>query len=1265
MKAVESRQAVSPSLPPARHGRKRHPLRRALVIALAMCFIIVLLGLTVISTLTATQPGSRWVLNKVIAGLNDEGRSLAYGSAEGTLLGGMTLHDLRYQESDNSIRAGRLELAWSPSALLARSLNVDRILVNDLTVTWHSADTVPSEEPFSDPLADILPLPVAITIHSATLRNATIDIDGTVQQVAALQLTANLQQQELVLSGIVLDSDLVGVQGELDATLASPYPLHANLQWRWQQLLSSGAASAQTQAPTLTGAQGALQLTGDLNNLIINHQLQTPLLMNSDGNAVLDLFPQGNARPQAFSIVHQLPPQTIPLVSAEPTRSVRIDDAEFTTSGWLEALHVTGLASLRLLDDTGANLAPAIGLSWNTLVNTQGLELQQLSASTASGSFSSSGNIRWSDGLEVNLDYSVREDDASQYQALLPAGLEPGALTSSGSISLQSGEDDYTGSIAVDSLQGELNGYPLTGGGSVDFGNNEYRLNGISLRSTDNLLRLNGQWAETVDLNWELQAPNLGTLSSLLDGVINASGNIAGTPEQLRLELTAQGEALSWDDIRIGQLQLNGDYVDGQNNLHLNVSNIALAEQRISSLQVNLTGQPGDHRGSANLASDIVVAQLAFNGALTSGETLLWAGNLRDGQLRSELGSWVLQDTVAMTAAADAISIASHCWHQQAGAVLCLDGNWNDNQLAANARLSELALGMFNAPSPQQQEAEFPPSLIPRLPAGTTLDGSLSADVNVSGDTTDLARLALRFSMNADSSSITITPPDSDVPPDVSEPPTQEQDTESSPQRFDWPVARLSGSHEDGQWRVNGDLNFRQPDIADTGISAQGNAHSQLFIGADGVLDGVVDIGFEDLSWLEAFVPQIEELEGSLRGQTRISGTLDQPLLGGNLSLLASSLEIPTLGVQITNLDAAAFSANGRDFTLSGTANSGDGYLRFDSELQEFMSESRSLSLALNGENFELLNRPELHLVITPQLDISSSDSGVNASGSILLPIVDARPVALPESALDVSRDTVLVGQPEEAAPVRNAAQGNRGILDDVPLTAQIQVILGDEVRFSGFGLTAHLSGELDITQRATGAPLAYGELAVLEGSYSTYGRSLEIEHGKLLFFGSIDNPALDIRAVRETRDIRVGVQMNGTLRNIRSQLFSTPTLPDGDIIAVLLTDRPFAEIGNEDSNALVGAITNLGINQGQSLTNQIRNQLGLDTLAITSGGGVTNSSLTFGKYLTPRLFLRYGIGLFETESTLAVDYTISDRVKLEAQSGNEQSVDLTYTVER
>ncbi|HBX38500.1 MAG TPA: hypothetical protein DEG76_14970 [Pseudohongiella sp.] len=114
------------------------------------------------------------------------------------------------------------------------------------------------------------------------------------------------------------------------------------------------------------------------------------------------------------------------------------------------------------------------------------------------------------------------------------------------------------------------------------------------------------------------------------------------------------------------------------------------------------------------------------------------------------------------------------------------------------------------------------------------------------------------------------------------------------------------------------------------------------------------------------------------------------------------------------------------------------------------------------------------------------------------------------------------------------------------------------------------------------------------------------------------------------------------------------------------MTGRPMSEIGTEqDGNALVGAATSLGINQTQGIVTQIQDQLGLDTLSIDSRGDVSDSSLMLGKYITPRIFVRYAVGLFETESSLAIEYTVNDRVKLEATSGQSQSIDLTYTVEQ
>jgi translocation and assembly module TamB len=327
--------------------------------------------------------------------------------------------------------------------------------------------------------------------------------------------------------------------------------------------------------------------------------------------------------------------------------------------------------------------------------------------------------------------------------------------------------------------------------------------------------------------------------------------------------------------------------------------------------------------------------------------------------------------------------------------------------------------------------------------------------------------------------------------------------------------------------------------------------------------------------------------------------------------------------------------------------------------------DSRELSLEINGDDITVANLDTLSATASPHITVLANQQAIDVSGDLTIPMVDLTVIALPESAVDVSRDAVIVAQPEERE-IDNTAQGETSSLAGIPLTSSLTVRLGDDVNVSGFGLNARLEGELDITQRAEATPLAYGELGLASGELEVYGRTLFIEQGKLLFMGSVDNPALDIRAIREVEDMRVGVQINGTARNMRSTLFSTPTLPEGDILAVMITGRPIAEIGSEqDGNALIGAATSLGIRQTEGIVNQIQSQLGLDALSINSSGDTSDSSLMLGKYITPRIFIRYAVGLFETENSLAIDYTMTDRIKLQATSGESQSIDVTYTVEQ
>lgn len=1311
-----------PALRPDGEDRSlRTRLLRVAAIGLTVFLIVAVAALCVISAVLSTSVGSTWVIRQVEQRLNSDSagsRSLTIGRSEGTLLWGMSLHDVRLSEgaglNPNMVNMTTLQGRWNPLTLLTGQVTLDALMLDGLRVRWHGTEPA---EPLARTVAQTmqmvadgvqttlatlpfplsLPLNRGLTITELHASDAILDLapDAEPLLIDTLTLGASLQSSQLRLQSLELAMTAgvnpVLLRGQGQIGLTTPYPLQLTLEWSMEQPLGPDSpsvlqalASAQAGSPTANQDAnlqigGQLSLSGDLNTVIVSHQLSRPLDILSEGTVSTGLQ-SPLAAAGGLSLQHRVVPQRLPLQVGDgdssqsragplpqgpgggsiaggpaPTGSgvgggelgLIVDGAEISSTGSLAALHVTGTTALGIENASRERVGPTMSLSWNALLEDSTLTVDQFNASTPTGSLSSSGQLGWADGVDLNLTYSLREQDASQYHALLPDGFLPGALASTGSLTWQQTREGSSGTFAVDSLDGVLNGYPLSGGGVVAINGGDFEFSALRLNVGDNQLRASGRWSDEVALEFRLQADSLQNLSPLLAGTLQTSGTIVGPRSGPDLKVTATG------------------------------TDIVAGAQHIDALQLDMDGQLAAHRLTLAMRSTLGEAELQLRGGFgddaadgsTVAAPLRWDGRLLSGNLRTELGDWQLQEAAALQLSPAQIRITQQCWSQGASA-LCVQGDWDDSaSIAASATLSGYPLAMFDSTSTATGATLS--ALRSRLPAGTSFEGTATAQLDVSGRLTeapeDLA-MHLQVDLGTGHASFLGNATATGVSDDYSE-------GAPLPEEFHWQSAVVTVNRRDNRWLLDAAVDFDQPDLAATGISVQGSARGRLTITADQRLDGQLTLAFDDLSWVQAFARQVQISQGQLSGLATLGGTVSDPRVSGNLYLRDTALSIPAMGLQISDLnttlsttfDPAAETDGGGEgtLTLQGAARSGAGELLFDSEVLNPFSPERSMTLTLQGENVDLIRRPELNLAISPDVTVTASSTGVDITGLLRIPLLDAQITALPASAIDVSGDTVLVGQPDAGPAIHNAAQADRGILDNVPLTAQLRVELGEDVHFRGFGLNSQLAGALDITQRATGAPLTYGELTVVEGSYETYGRTLTIEHGKLLFFGSYDNPALDIRAVRQAENVTVGVQMNGTLRDIRSQLFSTPTLPDGDIIAVLLTDRPFAEIGTQDSNALIGAITSLGINQGQSLTNQIRNQLGLDTLAITSTGDTTNSSLTLGKYLTPRLFIRYGVGLFETESTLSIDYTLSERVKLEAKSGTTQSVDIKYTVDR
>ena len=90
----------------------------------------------------------------------------------------------------------------------------------------------------------------------------------------------------------------------------------------------------------------------------------------------------------------------------------------------------------------------------------------------------------------------------------------------------------------------------------------------------------------------------------------------------------------------------------------------------------------------------------------------------------------------------------------------------------------------------------------------------------------------------------------------------------------------------------------------------------------------------------------------------------------------------------------------------------------------------------------------------------------------------------------------------------------------------------------------------------AAGALNAKGTIRAVAGTYYVFGQRLDIDRGRLLFDGPVDNPALDVVALRKNIAVEAGVELTGTVKVPRVRLVSNPPVPDDEKLSWLLTGQ-------------------------------------------------------------------------------------------------------------
>jgi translocation and assembly module TamB len=327
---------------------------------------------------------------------------------------------------------------------------------------------------------------------------------------------------------------------------------------------------------------------------------------------------------------------------------------------------------------------------------------------------------------------------------------------------------------------------------------------------------------------------------------------------------------------------------------------------------------------------------------------------------------------------------------------------------------------------------------------------------------------------------------------------------------------------------------------------------------------------------------------------------------------------------------------------------SGDGTLAIDGRI--IPADPIPALVTIRGESVRFANTPTLMVIASPDLELKLTEGRWNLDGAIAVPRarIDASKI---EAGAEASPDVVVVDDAAAGEPAR-------------PWRARVRVTLGDDVRLEGFGFTGTVAGALDIRQRQGAQALATGEIT-LAGRYEAYGQRLDITRGGLRYANSpLAEPAVDLRAERKVRDQTVALEVTGSALAPQSRIVGGSG-SDSDALALLVTGRPLAEIGIGDRDRLGDAATALGAVGSDLLTRQLRGRLGLDELGVSNDTRLDGEAFTLGKFLSPRLYVGYGIGVVTRGEIFTVRYLVTDRLDIEASSGDSERAALNWRLER
>lgn len=1241
--------------------------------ALLLLVLLLLIG-GLLSWLVATEQGGRWVLEQV-PGLEVEG-------FQGRLGGEWFAEQLSYQDGDLSVKVEAPHLAWRPGCLWRLSVCIDRLHSGAISLQLPPAED--EEEPAdSQPieLPDIT-LPVRVLIADLALGAVSLNGDTLINGVS---LSASIGRRDLDIHHLeVLRDD---VTAELGGTL--------NLQGDWPLALRLSATVV------LPGEMEPLQLTTRLRGSVA--RLQARAEISSPWVAVLeakvepldpDLPVTATLTAEEFKPDPGLPPeltlQDLALavsgnltagwdltldsqLATEPALALRLrgqadlegarleslglfaSDEQYlalteTELNWSEGLSAAGELAWRhfpwqrLLPDmqpppvvletadlafqlqdediSGSLNARAttpegpVSLSSPFAGDLSRVSMPAFSLRAPQGSITGAIAVGFAEVIDWDLDLALADIDPSLYVAELPGRLG-GRVRSKGQLT-----DDGPTLDATVALEGELREQPLslaldaTLDAPLD-ANTEgasWQLPALEARWGDNRLQGSASQSATGVLaaSMELALEKLEQFWPGLQGSLN--GTFAGRDllQKPRGEVSLTLRDLDYApmDLSLASLDLQGELDSSQSaSLGLDWSQLMMNQQVLKEGELRLSGTEEDHQLSLSVVHEMVSLAITLQGGHDNGA---WHGTLEQGEIQSLDQVWQTDSPAALAIdPSEQITLGEHCWRWD-GASLCMEDQLLFPEQRLRISLNDLPTAAFAQFMPEQVRWQ------------ETLNGRVVLDMDEDGPRGEVL-------VDAGDGLLQLR---QDLDPDDED--NQQLMEDGDGQHWVAPVyqqLRLTAGLAEEAVRLRFDLSGEE--LGQVALDARIDTRDERY-----PLAGELSLDNLSLALARSFI-DLQVLEGLIDGQASLAGTLAEPELAGELSLSEGRLQDPGIPLTIDDL-ALQLRFTGTEAELSGELFSGeDGHARLSGRAD--WAEGVQVLLNIDGDQLPVAVEPFATLTIVPQLEIRfDQEQGLFVGGRLGVPRGAITIRDLPETAIQVSDDEEIAGEDDEGEPMA--------------LSMDLRVVVGEErVSFAGFGVTGNLEGQLRLVDDMQ----ARGELSLVDGRYEIYGQRLTIRRARVTFAGPLDQPFLDIEAVRETRDVVAGIRLTGRADDPQAEIFSEPSMSEPQALSYILLGRPLSSEG--DGNVVGEVALSLGLAQTSPLTRDIGERFGIQDLQLEAEGSGDDASVVASGYITERISIRYGVGLFQPVNRIALRYDLTQRTFLEAASGLANSLDIFY----